>query len=270
MSHHTKIVALIAVALAALPAVAADHELLLRKTDKGTVAGYKDTPALASTGGKYCVHDPDRPVPRHVEVAEAPSMPAPSDAVALFDGKDLAAWQPSQWKIEDGSAVAGHGSLTTKESFGDCQLHVEWQVPTVESANNMNRGNSGVFLMGLYELQIFDSHPMHAWQIYADGQAAAIYGQTPPSVNACRRPGQWQSFDIVFRAPVFDGEKLLEPARITVLHNGVLVHDHQEIAGPTMHCLVSPYRPHPAKQPLVLQGHGSPVRFRNVWIRSLQ
>jgi len=131
----------------------------------------------------------------------------------------------------------------------------------------MSRGNSGVLLMGTYEIQIFDSHPQHAEQIYPDGQAASIYGQTPPLVNACRRPGEWQSFDIVFTAPVFADGKLAKRATVTLLHNGVPVHRNQEIMGPMAHCRIAPYEPHPAKLPLALQGHGSPVRFRNVWIR---
>jgi len=258
---------------AAAVAVAAEHKLITRKTASGVIVGYKDTPLLPSTGGVYHVHDPDRPVPKYV----TPGRPstddqpgeAPSDAIVLFDGEDLSKWQPSEWKVADGSVEAGHGSLETKEAFGDCQLHVEWMAPTAPPSRLMTRGNSGVVLMGRYEIQIFDSHPDHTEQPYPDGQAASVYGQTPPLVNACRRPGQWQSYDIIFTAPVFDGDKLIKPATVTMLHNGVLVHLNQKITGPVAHCQIAPYRPHPAKLPLVLQGHGSPVRFRNVWIRPL-
>lgn len=252
---------------AASVAVAAEHKLITRKTDFGVIVGYKDTPLLPLTGGVYHVHDPDRPVPKPV----TPGQPgeAPSDAIVLFDGEDLSRWQPSEWKVADGSVEAGHGSLETKEAFGDCQLHVEWMAPTTPPTRFTARGNSGVILMGQYEIQIFDSHPDHAEQIYPDGQAAAVYGQTPPLVNACRRPGEWQSFDILFTAPVFDEEKLVRPATVTMCHNGVLVHLNQEIAGPMAHSHIEPYQAHPPKLPLVLQGHGSPVRFRNVWIRPL-
>jgi len=248
-------------------------ELVKRKTPTGVIVGYKDTPLLPWTGGKYHVHDPDRPVPKHVETdpADTGDEPgkAPSDAVVLFDGRDLSRFKTSSWKVENGYVEVGKGSLETKEAFGDCQLHLEWMAPTTPAGHMMNRGNSGVLLMGRYEIQIFDSHPMHAEQIYPDGQAASIYGQTPPLVNACRRPGQWQSFDIIFAAPVFQDEKLLKPAKVTMLHNGVLVHSNQQIMGPMTHRRIIPYQPHAAKLPLVLQGHGSPLRFRNLWIRPL-
>ena len=259
----------------ALWATAEGAELIERETPSGKIVGYKDTPLLPWTGNKYHVHDPDRPVPKHVVTDPAGTRDepgkAPSDAIVLFDGHDLSRFEPSSWKVENGYAevARGYGSLKTKEAFGDCQLHVEWMAPTAPPRNMMNRGNSGVLLMGLYEIQIFDSHPMHAVQIYPDGQAASVYGQTPPLVNACRRPGQWQTFDIVFSAPVFEGEKLARRATVTMFHNGVLVHWGQEIMGPMAHRRIEPYRPHPAKLPLVLQGHDSPVRFRNVWIRPL-
>ena len=248
--------------------VANAAELISRETDSGTIVGYKDTPLLPSTGNKYHVHDPDRPAPKIVVPGPPKSTAAPSDAIALFDGKDLSKWQASDWKIEDGQLVAGHGSIVTADAFGDCQLHIGWMTPTTPS-DFMNRGNSGVILMGQYEIQIFDSHSSHEQQIYPDGQAASIYGQTPPLVNACRAPGEWQSFDIVFIAPVFEDDKLKKPGRVTVLHNGVLVHHDQEIMGPMTHAQILPYKPHAAKLPLTLQGHGSPVRFRDVWIRPL-
>jgi len=249
------------------------HKLLSRKTDSGTVVGYKDTPPLASTGGEFLVHDLDRPVPTYVTPGRTSTDDgagtAPSDALVLFDGGDLAAWKESTWKVVEGSIVAGEGSLETQEAFGDFQLHLEWMAPTDPPVHMMSRGNSGVMIMGQYEVQIFDSHPQHEEQIYADGQAASLYAQSPPLVNACRKPGEWQSFDIVFTAPEFEGEKLVKPAVVTVFHNGLLVHLNQRIDGPSTHCSVTPYSPHAAKLPLAMQGHSSPVRFRNVWIRPL-
>ena len=246
-------------------------ELIERKTDTGVVVGYKDTPLLPWTGNKYHVHDPDRPVPKYVKPAPASeqSGKAPSDAIVLFDGKDLSAWQPSSWKVKDGYTEVAGGSLATKESFGDCQLHIEWMSPEEPGNQMMNRGNSGVLMMGAYEIQVFDSHPVHDVQIYADGQTASIYGQTPPLVNSSRRPGEWQSFDILFTAPVFDGDKLVARPKVTMLHNGVLVHLDQEIMGPMAHRVIRPLKPHAPKLPLVLQGHGCPVRYRNMWIRPL-
>lgn len=274
MSKFTDCLAVVALicATSAITSVEA-NELIVRETDTGTICGYKDTPLLPATGDKYHVHDPDRPIPKVVTPSEAggqgaPSS-APSDAIVLFDGQDLSKWKPSPWKVEDGYTEAGHGSLETEEAFGDFQLHLEWMAPTTPPARLMSRGNSGVLIMGQYEVQIFDSHHSLAWQIYPDGQAAALYGQSPPLVNACRPAGQWQSFDILFTAPVFEGEELVKPGTVTMCHNGVLVHLNQEIAGPMAHCRIAPYMAHAAKLPLVLQGHDSPVRFRNIWIRPL-
>ncbi len=265
------LVAVIAVAVC-VPVVAA-FDLISRKTAEGTIVGYQDTPLMPWTGNKYHVHDPDRPIPPVVIPrpvgSPLPAAPAPSDATVLFDGKDVGRWKPSSWEVQDGALQAGHESLESKEAFGDCQLHVEFATPTDVSGEFMNRGNSGVLLMGKYELQIFDSWHEHPQQIYPDGQAASIYGQTPPLANACLPPGQWQSFDIVFTAPVFADGKLAQPATVTMYHNGVLVHLGQEIMGEMAHRQIVPCAPHPAKLPLVLQGHGSAVRFRNVWIRPL-
>ncbi len=253
---------------------ASGNELVTRKTDSGSIVGYKHTPLMPWTANRYHVHDPDRPVPKRVTPGLPPTRPeagsAPSDAIVLFAGEDLSKWKPASWKVQDGYAEAGAGSLETSEAFGDCQLHLEWMAPTTPAKHMMSRGNSGVILMGKYEIQIFDSHAVHAEQIYPDGQAASVYGETPPLVNACRRPGQWQSFDIVFTAPVFEGDKLVKRATVTMLHNGVLVHLNQEIMGPMAHCQIVPYQSHPPKLPLVIQGHGSPLRFRNIWIRPLE
>ncbi len=195
----------------------------------------------------------------------------------LFDGASLAAWRsagsaeaPARWRVTDGyfEVVRGTGSIATKRNFGDVQLHLEWAAPVPPTGTGQERGNSGVFLMGLYEIQVLDSYDNPT---YPDGQAAAIYGQSPPLVNASRPPGEWQSFDIVFRRPRFrpDGA-LVTPAYLTVLHNGVLAQDHVALSGPTSHNQGPSYTTHPDKLPLVLQDHGNPVRFRNVWIRELE
>lgn len=231
------------------------------------VYGYADTPKLPWTS--YRLHDNQRPQPPHVE-AWPNTTPAPEDALVLFDGRDLSQWQAAKgWVVEEGTMVAGRQAMRTVQSFGDCQIHLEFMVPDLEAENFSNRGNNGVGLMGLYEIQIFDSHPMHEKKLYPDGQCAAIYGETPPLVNACRKPGEWQSFDIVFTAPVFEEGKLVTPAHVTVHHNGVLVHHHEPFRGPTAWRAIAPYQPHAAKLPLYLMSHGSPVRFRNVWIREL-
>jgi hypothetical protein len=185
----------------------------------------------------------------------------------LFDGTDLSQWEANKWRIEDGCLVATEGPMRTKAEFGDCQLHLEWAAPAESAESVWNRGNNGVFLLGVIEVQIFDSYTT---KIYPDGQAAAVYAQTPPLVNACREPGQWEVYDIVFRAPRFDESgKLAESARLTMLHNGVLVHNNQEIYGDTPHSGLASYDRVPAKGPLALGAHHCPVRFRNIWIRPL-
>jgi hypothetical protein len=197
----------------------------------------------------------------------------PSDAIVLF-GTDLSGWRtanggPPKWKVENGvlQVVPGGGDILTREEFGDCQLHVEWATPTPPHGNSQERGNSGVFLMGLYEVQVLDSFENLT---YADGQAAALYGQFPPFVNASRPPGEWQAYDIVFEAPRFEGEALASPAYLTVLHNGVLVQNHRAVLGPTLHRRLAHYTPHGPAGPLKLQDHENPVRYRNVWIRRLE
>lgn len=239
---------------------------LVHARDGSGVFGYKDTPKLP-----WCpwhVHDPDRPAPPRVDPGPPlPPSAAPSDAVVLFtEGGDLSAWQPGKWSVQEGLLVAGDGALRTRESFGDIQLHLEWMAPAHFDGPWYNQGNNGVYLMGLYEIQIFDSWN---FKIYPDGQCAAIYGQTPPRVNVTRPPGQWQRFDILFRAPRFEEDRLVAPARVTVFHNGVLVHWEEEIHGETMHRALPAYRKHVSQGPLVLGGHGCPVRFRRIWLRRL-
>jgi hypothetical protein len=229
--------------------------------------GYRDTPLLP--GSQWHVHDPDRPQPR--VVTPGANNAAPSDALVLFDGKDLSHWKAgdkaAQWKVEGGvMEVNGTGSLRTVEEFGDLQLHLEWCAPAKVESASQGRGNSGVFLMGRYEVQILDSFQNRT---YADGSAASMYAQYPPDVNACRAPGEWQTYDICFQAPRFEGDKLVSPARVTVVHNGVLVHHAREFLGATAHRSVAQYAAHPATGPIELQDHGNPVRYRNVWVRKL-
>jgi hypothetical protein len=228
---------------------------------------------------RWKIHDMSRPVPPIVTPGTASTQEtpgkAPSDAIVLFDGKDLSQWQhkdgsAAKWKVENGYAevTAKTGYIYTKQAFGDCQLHVEFSEPNPAHGESQERGNSGVFLQGLYEVQVLDSYDNRT---YADGQASSIYGQYPPLVNAARPPGQWQTYDIVFHGPRFDGSgKLLRPARFTVFDNGVLVQDNVEPTGPTEHGERPPYKPTPEKLPLALQDHGNPVRYRNIWIRELK
>jgi hypothetical protein len=234
--------------------------------------------AMAQVDSRWKPNDPDRPVPQVVEpgMVSTPDAAgrAPSDAIVLFGGKDLSQWvgedgQPAKWKGGDGyfEVVPHSGFIHTRQPFGDCQLHVEFAEPVPATGADQGRGNSGVFLMGLYEIQVLDSYQN---KTYADGQAGAVYGQFPPQVNASRPPGQWQEYDIIFHGPRFANDgKLLRPARMTVLHNGVLVQDSVELSGPTAHHERPPYKPTPEKLPLSLQDHGNPVRFRNIWIREL-
>jgi len=221
---------------------------------------------------RWDVHDMDRPQPPVITPAEQPGQP-PSDAIILFDGKNLSQWldkkaNPANWKVENGYMQAnGTGDISTKQSFGDCQLHLEWAAPTQVSGSGQKRGNSGVFLMSNYEVQILDSYDN---KTYPDGQAAALYGQFPPLANACRKPGDWQSFDIIFRRPKFsENGQVIHPACFTVLHNGVLVHDNVTLYGASAHKKRAEYHPHADRLPIILQDHGNPIRFRNIWIREL-
>lgn len=257
-------------ALACVPVAGAQpKEGQVFARDGSGVFGYKDTPIQPWSG--YHVHDPDRPVPKRIDPGDSstqqrPGRP-PSDATILFDGTDLSPWQPSKWKVENGYVEVGEGPLVTREEFGDCQLHVEWQAPDPPVGEVMNRGNSGVNLMGIFEIQIYDSFNV---TLYGDGQAGAVYAQTPPLVSAVRKPGEWQSYDIIFFAPKFEEGKMTEPPRLTLLHNGVLVHHNQEIYGRVAHRrLPGDIEAGRSKGPVLLGGHHNPVRFRNIWIRPL-
>jgi hypothetical protein len=221
--------------------------------------------AVHLTAGEY-VSGKVWPEPKIIEPGDATR--APSDAIVLFDGKSLSAWQGGEnWIVRDGIAIPQKEGITTKQEFGSCQLHVEWATPEKVEGSGQGRGNSGVYLMNRYELQILDSYDN---KTYFDGQCGAIYKQFPPLVNACRKPGQWQSYDILFEAPQFDKSgKLLKPAYATVLQNGVVVQNHVALEGGTFWDQAPKYTAHPAKMPLHLQFHGNPVRFRNIWIREL-
>lgn len=240
-------------------------DLVFAKDGSG-VYGYKDTPKLPWCD--FLVHDPDRPAPKRIDPGSVPaSAPVPADAIVLFNGKDMAAWENTSWKLVDGTLeTAGDASPSTKQKFGSFQLHLEWLAPANFQGPWHDKGNNGVLIHGLYEIQIFDS-----WseKLYPDGQCASVYAQTPPLVNVTRPPGNWETFDITFTAPVFEGAKLVKPAYITMYHNGVLVHNHQEVYGATGHKVLPHYRNAVSEGPLMLAGHGCPVRFRNIWIRSL-
>ena len=227
---------------------------------------------------KWEIHDRNRPLPPVIapgtySTQEKAGDP-PSDATVLFNGKDLSNWEsvkggPALWTVGEGyfEVAAKTGDIQTKQAYGDCQLHVEWAAPNPPHGEDQDRGNSGVFMHGIYEIQVLDSYQNVT---YADGQAAAIYGQYPPQVNAMRPPGQWQTYDIVFHGSRFDASgNLARPATITLLHNGVLVQDHVSPTGPTGHHVRPPYHVTPDKLPLRLQDHNHPVRYRNLWIREI-
>jgi hypothetical protein len=219
---------------------------------------------------EWQVNDRARPRPPKVEPmyeAElAVSSKPPPGAIVLFDGKDLSAWQPSKWKVGDGyvEIVKKAGDLVSRESFGSCRLHVEWRTPLPAKGKDQSKGNSGVFLMGKYEVQVLDNTDNPT---YADGMAGAIYGENPPLVDASRPSGEWNFYDITFRRPTFGlGGAVVRPATVTVYLNGIKVQDNFRLTGPTNHKIALAYAPHPDKLPLVLQNHGQVVRYRNIWI----
>ena len=252
--------------------------------------GYDDGPMLPDS--TWRVHDVTRPQPPKVTPGcdeRDLNVPPVAEAIVLFDGTSLNAWQRTDGApINSEAAMEGNSeditelvteaekipsfdilrtsTLRTKSDFGDCQLHLEWCSPTGPEYR-MNWGNSGVFMMGQYEIQIIESHDSF---IYADGNAGAIYGQFPPIVNPARAPGEWQSFDIYFTAPRFDGDQLVSPPRVTVMYNGFVVQLNQEILGGTLHRALP--APHEVKStgPIELQSHGSAIRFRNIWLRPLE
>jgi len=239
-------------------------------------AGPAFTRLSAQDPMRWPIHDMRRPRPVVVDPgAGSLPVPPPADAIVLFDGADLKKWkqasgEPAQWTVRDGyfEVKPGTGDLQTLDAFGDVQLHVEWMAPNPPKGTGQDRGNSGVYLMETYEVQVLDSYQN---ETYADGQAAALYGQYPPLVNASRPPGQWQSYDIVFHGPRFAPDSsLIRPATVAVIHNGVLVQDHVTLTGPTGHYARPPYHAHPDKLSIKLQDHAHPVRYRNIWLRELK
>lgn len=236
--------------------------------------GFTNTPFLP--GNKWRVHDPARTQPEIVvpgtsSTPEQPGKP-PSDAIVLFDGTDLSKWRnkdggPANWPVANGELTAAKGDIFSREEFGDIQLHMEFATPAVVKGNGQSRGNSGVFLMGRYELQILDCYNNRT---YADGTIGAMYGQHPPLVNASRAPGEWQVYDVIFKAPRFKSDGTLEsPAIVTAILNGVVVQNHQAFLGPTGWKQLAKYTPHPSTGPISLQDHDNPMRFRNIWVRRL-
>jgi len=236
--------------------------------------------ALAAPDPNWVDHDRNRPeppvvVPGRNSTADQVGT-APSDATVLFDGTNISQWvslndgSPTKWIVRDGymECVKGSGYIRTLQNFGDCQLHVEWATPNPPHGEGQGRGNSGVFFgFDRYEVQVLDSYQANT---YADGSAGAIYGQYPPLVNVSLPPGKWQTYDIVYTAPRFDADgKLLSPVRETVFYNGVLIQNNVELTGPTSWLERAPYKSHPEKQPIALQDHGNPVRYRNIWVREL-
>ena len=244
-------------------------------TPKKAPVGYDDTPIIP--GQCWRVHDGSRPQPRVVtpptaSTQDTPGAP-PSDAVVLFDGTNLDGWKDKEgneakWKLENGymEVTPGTGDITNTQELGDCQLHVEWAAPAEVKGDSQGRGNSGVFLMGQYEFQVLDCYDNPT---YPDGTTGGIYGQCPPLVNACRKPGEWQQYDILWIAPRFAGDSLVSPAYATVILNGLVLHHMKVLQGPTEHKKTTSYKPQPAIGPLKLQDHKDLVRFRNIWYRPL-
>lgn len=230
--------------------------------------GYKDTPILPDS--KYHVHDPDRPQPTVVTPGE--TFAPPSDALVLFDGTDLSGWESDKgaagWKVENGymEVVPKSGSIRTRKTFGSVQLHIEFACPETVKGNSQGRGNSGVFLMGIYEVQVLDSYENPT---YADGSVGAIYGMYPPMANAIRKPGEWNTYEIVWERPKFENGRVVKPAYVTVFLNNVLLHHRRKLLGKGWHKTLPEYTEHPPVGPLELQDHGDLVRFRNIWVRKL-
>jgi hypothetical protein len=267
----------IALCLAVL-AVTSCGALLYAAMQQGL--GYSDTPIIPGTN--WHVHDGERPQPRIVAPGATFShnAPAPADAVVLFDGKDLSKWQSASgqaasWRVDnDGFMETGRGSIRTKDGFADFQLHLEFATPSQVRGDGQGRGNSGIIFNGMYEIQVLDSYIN---KTYPDGQCGAIYGQTPPLVNACKAPGQWQTYDIIFELPRWDADgNLVKKANVTVIQNGLLLHHKREYIGGTDGLAGTPHtslgtyrRQHPPEVFVELQDHGNPLRYRNIWARPL-
>ena len=237
------------------------------------VAGFQDTPMQPD--GKWHVHDPARPQPVVVTPGKTFSAEAtpPSDAVVLFDGKDLSQWRDkktggdAQWSVADGIATSAKGDIVTTNKFGDIQLHLEFREPTPPKESGQGTGNSGIYFMGLYEIQILDCYGN---KTYADGGTGGLYGQHPALANACRPPGEWSTYDCIFTAPRFDADgKVISPAYLTATLNGVVVQNHQAFRGATNWRSTGSYSKHDTELPLLLQYHNNSVSFRNIWVRNV-
>jgi len=264
MNKHVSI-ALLSLFLLSCTAVAEYPEDNKRPPEIKKIKGHTDTPKLP--GGKWHVHDPDRPQPEVVDPQyDGDPVEPPEGATVLFDGSNLDPWLNDNWTVKDGYMEVTKGDQISKKAFGAVHLHVEWMIPESINGWGQKRGNSGVFLMGRYEIQILD-----AWanRTYPDGMAGAIYGQKPPRVNASRPPGHWQTYDVYFHPPLFDGEELERPARMTVKWNNVTIHEDYELLGRTLYRQKPSYKPHPRMGKIVLQDHGNPVRYRNIWVKPL-
>jgi hypothetical protein len=233
-----------------------------------TGLGYSDTPIIPES--TWHVHDGDRPQPRLVTPGTCGTPP--SDAIVLFDGSSLDGWAgrdgDAAWKLEDDymEVIPKTGNIKSKAELGDCQLHLEFAAPDVVKGDGQGRGNSGVFLMGRYEIQVLDGYDNPT---YADGATGGIYGQFPPLVNACRKPGEWSVYNIIWTGPRFEGETVVREAQVTVMLNGIVVQNARVLQGPTEHRQLATYKPHAEAGSLELQDHGDLVRFRNIWYRPL-
>ena len=262
----------LAVALASVLTAHAADKNAKPDDNKPSPIGYSDTP-LIFPGSPWKVHDIDRPRPEPVAPG-AKAGDAPADAVILFDGKDVSKFLGKEgaecpWKIDNGELIVQGGDIWTKDSFGSCQFHIEWKSDPKTGGNSQKKGNAGVFFMDRYETQILDCEYNPT---YADGMAGGVYGQTPPLVNAVRKAGEWQTYDIIFTAPKLDKGKVVEPAHITTIINGIVVQNHTSILGPTKHKQATNYEgDFPEKAPLRFQDHKNtiPDRFRNIWVRPL-
>lgn len=225
-----------------------------------------NTPVLP--GVEWVVHDGTRPQPRKVATQGAVSVAPPADAEVLLGADGTSGWKNDSWKIVDGVMTVGKKPNSTKKTYRDCQLHLEWRIPADRKVDGQSGGNSGVFLMGRYEIQVLASHTN---KTYPDGQAGAMYGQFPPLVNASSPKGEWNSYDIVFKAPRYEGERVVEPAKVTVFHNGILLHNAKAYYGPSTHKKLTRYpAKHPERGPITLQDHSDPIQYRNIWVREVK
>ena len=254
-----------------LSSTAFTYEILdenVRNPEQKSIDAPKGTPQQPAPNEKWRVHDPERTQPPVATPQyDGVPVPAPADATIIFDGKSLDGVKNKTWPLEDGVMTVGKGGQSSVAKFKDLHLHLEWRAPLGRKGWGQKQGNSGVFFPGKYEVQV-----LNCWanRTYPDGMTGAIYAQMPPIVNACKKPGEWQSYDIHYKAPVFDGDKLVEPPYITVILNGVVVQDNYEIKGSTHYKKVASFKAHKTEGPIYLQAHGNPVSYRNIWAAPLK